>query len=206
MVEKELKHLIQGCKEQHRQSQKLLYESLYGFAMAICLRYARNEHQASEILNDGFFKAFTNIQRYDEELPFKPWLGKIMYHAAVDYYRAGMKWSKHEDLEKLGHAADEASVERKLGYDDLLVIIQQLPPAYRMVFNLYAIDGYSHEEIGELLGIGAGTSRSNLYKARLKLQQMISHAQPIIVLMIWNCRLVAYSRTAKKKIYSKLRR
>jgi len=188
MAEKQLQHLIEGCRKQDRQSQKLLYQHLYGFAMSICLRYAHNENEASEVLNDGFFKAFTNIDRYDDKMPFKPWLGKIMYHAAIDYYRAGLKWAKREDLNQLKPPVNEASVEIKLHYDDLLNLVQQLPPAYRMVFNLYAIDGYTHDEIGEIMGIGAGTSRSNLYKARLKLQQMLSQSQSVIVLLIWRLK------------------
>lgn len=192
MVEKELQHLIEGCKKQDRQSQKLLYQTLYGFGMSICLRYAHNENEASEVLNDGFFKAFINIEQYDEERPFKPWLGKIMYHAAIDYYRAGLKWANREDLEQLNPAVNEVSVEQKLGYDDLLGLVQRLPPAYRMVFNLYVIDGYSHEEIGEMIGIGAGTSRSNLYKARLKLQDMLSQPQSLIVLLVWRFGFVLF--------------
>ncbi|WP_163715107.1 RNA polymerase sigma factor [Mangrovibacterium lignilyticum] len=207
MVEKELQHLIQGCKKQDRQSQKLLYQVLHGFAMGVCLRYAHNEHEASEVLNDGFFKAFTNIERYDDKLPFKPWLRKIMYHAAIDYYRAGLKWANREDLEKLNPVMYEASVEQKLSYDDLLNMVQRLPPTYRMVFNLYAIDGYSHEEIGGMLGIGTGTSRSNLYKARLKLQQMLSQPQSLIVLLIWKYKTEAFKRLAvNEMLHSKFGR
>jgi len=207
MGENELRHLIEGCKKQDRQSQKLLYQHFYGFAMTICLRFSNSRQEASEVLNDGFFKAFTNMEKYNPELPFKPWLSKIMYHAAIDYYRAGLKWANREDLEKLNAVVDEASVEQKLGYDDLLDLIQRLPPTYRMVFNLYAIDGYSHEEIGEMLGIGAGTSRSNLYKARLKLQQMLSEPQSLIVLLIWQSLSDLVRRsTIEGRRYSKIRR
>ncbi len=185
MAEKELQKLIDGCIQNDRQSQKLLYQKFYGFAMKICLRYTSNQTEASDVLNEGFFKAFTHIEKYDNNWPFKTWLGKIMYNASIDYYRANLKWRQMDALSKLEHNSEEITVEHKLGYDDLLSMIRQLPPVYRMVFNLYAIDGYSHEEIAQIMGIEIGTSRSNLYKARMKLQQMLTRSQSVIVLLIW---------------------
>lgn len=184
MEEKELQQLIDGCKKQDRQSQEILYKRLYGYAMKICLRYANSQSEASEILNEGFFKAFTNIEKYDPQWPFRSWLSKIIYHASIDYYRANLKWSHMEDLGKSNDPSHEANIEHQLGYNELLAVIQRLPPTYRIVFNLYAIDGYSHEEIGQMIGISASTSRSNLHKARQKLQQMLMVAHSIVVLFI----------------------
>ncbi|WP_159519478.1 RNA polymerase sigma factor [Sunxiuqinia indica] len=185
MVEEDLKPLINGCRKRDRQSQKMVYQKLYGFSMKICLRFAKKQVEAAEIVNDGFFKAFTNIDKYDENWSFKTWLSRIMHNASIDYYRANLKWSQMETLDQSEFFRHEASVERKLGYEDLLETIRQLPPAYRMVFNLYAIDGYTHEEIANMTGITAGTSRSNLYKARQKLQQMLARPQSIIALLLW---------------------
>ncbi len=173
MTEAELHRLVDGCKKKDRQSQQMLYQELYGFAMKICLRYAGNRYEASEVLNEGFFKALTNIEKYDKNRPIKAWLSRIMYNASIDYYRANLKESQMEDMEKADNIAVEAVIERKLEYEDLLKMIQSLSPVYRMVFNLYAIDGYSHEEIAEMLSISTGTSRSNLHKARQRLQQML---------------------------------
>jgi RNA polymerase sigma-70 factor (ECF subfamily) len=184
MEEKDLQRLIDGCIEQDRQSQELLYKKLYGFALKICLRYAANRSDASEVLNEGFFKAFTNIEKYDKNWPFKAWLSKIMYNTSIDYYRANLRWSQIGNLDKLDYMSNEATIEHKLGYDDLLAIIQQLPPAYRIIFNLYAVDGYSHEEIAEMVGISASTSRSNLHKARQKLQQMLAVPKSIMILLM----------------------
>ncbi|WP_423129556.1 RNA polymerase sigma factor [Gaoshiqia sp. Z1-71] len=184
MAEKDLQKLIDGCRKHDRQSQKLLYQRLYGFAMKICLRFAENRDEASEILNEGFFKVFTNIEKYDDQWPFKAWLGKIIYHASIDYYRANLKWSQMGRLEKTDDVLHQATIEHKLEYDDLLAIVQRLPPAYRIVFNLYAVDGYSHDEIAQMVGISAGTSRSNLHKARQKLQQMLSRPYSLIMLLI----------------------
>jgi len=182
MVEKEFQRIIDGCIEQDRQSQELLYKKLYGFAMKICLRFADNQYEASEVLNEGFFKAFTNIEKYDKSLSFKTWLGKIMYNASIDYYRTNLRWSQFVDLEKSETKMNDANVEHKLDYEDLLSIIQRLPPAYRIVFNLYVVDGYSHDEIAEMTGISASTSRSNLHKARMKLQKMLSVPQSVIIM------------------------
>ena len=191
MAEKELQQLIDGCKKQDRQSQKLLYQKLYGFAMKICLRFAENRDEAAEILNEGFFKAFVNIEKYDPKWPFKAWLGKIIYNASIDYYRANLKWSYMGSLEKSNDVVNDAAIEHKLGYEDLLAMVQRLPTAYRIVFNLYAIDGYSHEEIAGMIGISASTSRSNLHKARQKLQQMLARPYSLIMFLIMKYKVIS---------------
>ena len=185
MEGKDLQQLIEGCIKQDRHSQELLYKGFYGFAMKICLRYAANRYDASEVLNDGFFKVFTNIEKYDTNWPFKSWLSKIMLNTAIDYYRSNLRWSQMANLDKSDYTMNEATVEHKLGYEDLLGVIQRLPPAYRLIFNLYAIDGYSHEEIAEMVGISASTSRSNLHKARQKLQQMLTVPKSIIAFFLF---------------------
>ena len=176
MGEEELHQLIGGCIKQERGSQKTLYKVFYGFSMGICLRYANNREEAAEVMNQGFYKVFTRIDTYDRSRPFKAWLGKIMMNVSIDYYRANLKMAYTEDLDKAEHISDGDLADKKLNYDDLLAMIQKLPNAYRTVFNLFAIEGYSHDEIGDMLGISAGTSKSNLHKARQKLKVMISEA------------------------------
>src|SRR6202012_1950168 len=173
MREEELHQLIGDCLKQDRKSQKMLYKAFYGFSMGICLRYTGNRDQAAEVMNQGFFKVFTRIESYDFQKPFKAWLGKIMINTSIDYYRANLKMAYAEDLDKAEHMTDGELPDRNLSYNDLLAMVQQLPPAYRTVFNLFAIEGYSHEEIAEMLNINTGTSKSNLHKARLKLKKMI---------------------------------
>ncbi|MGQ8337764.1 RNA polymerase sigma factor [Sunxiuqinia sp. A32] len=189
MPDNELQQLIDGCQRNDRQSQKLLYQRFYGFAMKICLRFANNQNEAVEVLNDGFFKAFTNIDKYDEKWAFKAWLSKIMQNSSIDYYRSNLRWSRMEELEQSDLSMNDAVVEGQLGYEDLLSMVQQLPPTYRLVFNLYAIDGYSHEEISKIVGISIGTSRSNLFKARKKLQLMLTKPKSILALLIYKYRL-----------------
>ena len=176
MGEEELHQLIRGCIKQDRKCQKMLYKAFYGFAMGICLRYANSRDEAAEVMNQGFFKVFTHIESYDISRPFKAWLGKIMMNVSIDFYRANLKMAYTEDLDKAEHISDGELGDRNLNYNDLLAMVQQLPQAYRTVFNLFAIEGYSHEEIGEMLNINAGTSKSNLHKARQKLKQMILNA------------------------------
>jgi RNA polymerase sigma-70 factor (ECF subfamily) len=176
MTEEDLHQLIRGCVKQDRKCQKMLYKAFYGFAMGICLRYAGNRDEAAEVLNQGFFKVFTHLDRYDATRPFKAWLGRIMMNASIDHYRANLKMAYTDDLEKAEHISDGELADKKLNYDQLIDMVQKLPQAYRTVFNLFAIEGYGHDEIGEMLGISSGTSKSNLHKARQKLKQMILKA------------------------------
>ena len=173
MGDEELHQLIRGCISHDRKSQKLLYKAFYGFAMAICLRYAGNRDDAAEVMNQGFMKVFTKIETFDASRPFKAWLGRIMMNVSIDHYRANLKMVYAEDLENAGHLDDGTITDSNLNYQDLLTMVQQLPQAYRTVFNLFAIDGYSHEEIADMLNINVGTSKSNLFKARQKLKQMV---------------------------------
>ncbi|WP_448700025.1 RNA polymerase sigma factor [Mucilaginibacter sp. AW1-3] len=173
MGEEELQEILAGCLKNDRKHQKELYKTFYGFAMAICLRYAVNRYEASEVMNQGFYKVFTKLAQYDRVKPFKAWLGRVMINTAINYYHSNLKMAYTESLDNVEYAGNYDLPDHKLEYDDLLAMIQKLPQAYRTVFNLYAIEGYTHEEIGELLGISGGTSKSNLFKAREKLKKMI---------------------------------
>lgn len=176
MGEEELHQLIRGCIRHERGCQKMLYKAFYGFSMGICLRYTGNREEAAEVMNQGFYKIFTHLETYDISRPFKAWLGKIMMNVSIDYYRANLKMAYTEDLDKAEHISDGDLADKKLNYDDLLQMVQKLPHAYRTVFNLFAIEGYSHDEIAKMLDITSGTSKSNLHKARQKLKQMIFKA------------------------------
>lgn len=179
MGEEELHQLVKGCLNDDRLSQKLLYKAYYGFAMGICLRYAVNRYEASEIMNQGFYKVFKNLTKYDITKPFKAWLGRIMVNTSIDYYRSNLKIAYTEELDKAEHINDTDFADRNLNYNELLDMVSQLPRAYRTIFNLFAIEGYSHEEIGDMLNISTGTSKSNLHKAREKLKKMITGSNSI---------------------------
>lgn len=175
--DEELHQLLAGCRAQDRKHQKALYKLFYGFGMSICLRYAGNRYEAVEILNEGFLKVFMNLDKFDNEKPFKAWLGRIMINTSINYYRSNLKMAQMDDLEKAEGFGHSDLPDSKLSYDDLIAMVHRLPPAYRTVFNLYAIEGYTHSEIGKMLDINEGTSKSNLFKARDKLRTMIMEAE-----------------------------
>ncbi len=174
----ELTEHIRGCSLNNRDSQKKIFGSFYGYAMAICTRYTNRQEDAVEILNDGFLKIFMEMHRFkpayaDVMSSFKGWLAKIMVYTAIDHNR---KYHKQEMMTFLnGKIVDMPSLYEnaidKISYDEIIRAVQNLSPAYRTVFNLFVIEGFSHEEIGKKLGISSGTSKSNLSKAKRHLQK-----------------------------------
>lgn len=174
---KKLASWIDGCRRMDESSQLELYRHFYSYGMGIGLRYTRSRESAMEMVNDGFFKVFTKIDQYKSDAPFLPWLRKIMIHAAIDHYRKYQKdrpeeiWGEPEGNPSYNEALDQ------LEFEDLLTFMQQLPAAYRMVFNLFVVEGLSHAEIAAQLGISVGASKSNLSKARRKIRQMMDNAR-----------------------------
>jgi RNA polymerase sigma-70 factor (ECF subfamily) len=144
--------------------------------MSIALRYAQNKEEAIEILNDGFLKIFQHITDFDTNRPFKSWLAKIMVNTAIDHLRSKKRISFTEDITQVYDLGMDDTAIDKLSYDELLVLVQSLPPAYRTVFNLYVIEGFQHQEIAEQLGVSEGTSKSNLFKAKKILKEKIEKA------------------------------
>lgn len=146
--------------------------------MSICLRYSHTKEEAVEILNDGFMKVFTRIGKYDPDRSFKGWVRRIMINTAVDVYRQNHKHYFAEDVSVLEHEVVAENVLDQIHYEALIQLIQELSPAYRTVFNLYVIDGFTHEEIAGQLHISVGTSKSNLSKARANLQGRLKKIIP----------------------------
>lgn len=166
--------LLDGCLKKNRRSQELLYKQFYGYAMGICLRYSGSKDEAKEIVNDGFLKVFTKIDSYDTTRPFKNWLGRIIVNTALDHYRHEIKHALLDDYEAAENVSVDETIIGKMSHEELMGVIQTLTPAYRVVFSLYVIDGYSHEEIAEQLNITVGASKSNLSRAREKLREKLS--------------------------------
>ncbi|MDR6803066.1 RNA polymerase sigma-70 factor (ECF subfamily) [Dyadobacter sp. BE34] len=169
-----LQELLDGCLQKNRRSQELLYKQFYGYAMSICLRYTRSREEAKEILNDGFLKVFTKLESFDASRPFKTWLSRIMINTALDHYRQEVRRDVFDDVEVAEQVSVDETVISKLSHEELIGLIQRLTPAYRLVFSLSVIDGYTHEEIAEQLNISVGASKSNLSRAREKLRDMLS--------------------------------
>ncbi len=141
--------------------------------MSICLRYGETRDDAVEIMNDGFLKVFKYIKTFDSKQPFKPWIRKIMINSALDHVKKyQLKLEQLEIEAGIRELVQESQLD-SLNYEDLLSLIRKLPTAYRTVFNLFAIEGYKHEEIAEMLEISTGTSKSNYHKAKKKLQELL---------------------------------
>ena len=172
---KTLETLLDGCRLGNPKSQELLYRQFYGYAMSVCLRYSHTHDEAVEIVNDGFIKVFNHVEKVDLTKSFKNWLRKIMVNTALDFYRQNRKHYNHDDIQETEyHITDGQDASADLSYQELLGIVQRLSPAYRTVFSLFVIDGYSHAEIAEMLNISIGTSKSNLARARINLREMLS--------------------------------
>jgi RNA polymerase sigma factor (sigma-70 family) len=169
-----LREILSGCRKQHRGSQRLLYEEFYAYSMSICLRYADNRDEASEILNDGFMKIFTHIRQFDLSKPLKPWLRKVMVNTSINHYRQKQRELQSEEMENAKQEQEAESIISGISYQEIIGMLHKLPPAYRTVFNLYVIEGYRHEEIARMLSITVGTSKSNLFKAKESLRKILN--------------------------------
>ncbi|MEN0050013.1 MAG: RNA polymerase sigma factor [Bacteroidota bacterium] len=166
--------IIAGCQKGNRASQERLYKYYHPYGMSISLRYAKNRLEAREILNESFLKVFTKLDQYDKTQDFQYWLRRIIINTAIDYYRKHQRSPFFMAIDNALQIADDTPVEIELNESvDTLPIIQQLPPAYRMVFNLYVMEGFKHREIAEQLGISVNTSKSNLARAKQKLKALI---------------------------------
>jgi RNA polymerase sigma factor (sigma-70 family) len=162
--------LITGCLDEERWAQKELYEKHYGKMMGVCLRYSNNSEDAKDIINEGFIKVFRYLHRYKIGTSLEGWIRRIMINTSIDFYRKAIR-HRTEDIEYVQHkSSSEEDAISRYSAKEILSLIQKLPPSYRAVFNLYAIEGYSHREVSVKLGISESTSRSNLVKARTKLK------------------------------------
>lgn len=165
--------LIKGCIKNERLAQKRLYERFYGKMFGVCMRYSSHREQATEIMNLAFFKVFKTMESFAEKGGnLEAWIYRIMVNTAIDYLRAELR-HQHSDIEKTVYVEDTSDVVSDLSAEDIMRMVNKLTPAYRTVFNLYVVEGYNHKEIGEMLNISEGTSKSNLAKARARLQDMI---------------------------------
>ncbi|MES2457014.1 MAG: RNA polymerase sigma factor [Bacteroidota bacterium] len=172
-----IQDLIKGCIKKDRKSQKALYQLFYSYSMRMCIRYARDKDEAVELVNDGFMRVFINMHKYDPAKPFRPWLSTIMINSSIDHYRKQIKRIEMEELNAKHEIEDRESILSRINYEDLIKLVQKLSVSYRTVFNLFAIDGYSHEEIATMLSISVGASKSNLFKAREQLKRMLQRTQ-----------------------------
>jgi RNA polymerase sigma-70 factor (ECF subfamily) len=169
------KDIIDGCLSGSRRDQELLYRRFSPKLYAVCLQYAGNTEEARDVLQEGFIKIFENLSHFSHEGSFEGWMRRIIVNTALERYRNRYFLSRVDDIDEVTEPEAEPDNNDFAGLEafDLLNMIMELPPKYRMVFNLYAIEGYSHKEIGEMLGVSEGTSKSNLSRAREILQKKV---------------------------------
>ncbi|TCJ17895.1 RNA polymerase sigma factor [Flaviaesturariibacter flavus] len=177
---------MERCIRQDHREQRALYEHFYGYCLKTVFRYVYHYDNAVDVVNDGFVKVFRNLEKFRQppgvnlEMIFMGWMKTIMVNTAIDFLR------RNSFLQEVGalsdsvweEAAPGVSSDNALLYKELITEVRKLPPAYRTVFNMYVIDGFSHQEIADQLGIAVGTSKSNLAKARMSLQRIIKKSEP----------------------------
>jgi RNA polymerase sigma factor (sigma-70 family) len=162
--------LIEGCRRHEHTAQKALYDQMAGKMFALCCRYVKDRMEAEDVLVTSFTKVFEHIGQFSGTGSFEGWVRRIVVNESLSYLRRNKSMYLETDLDAADREPDLGSISHQLEADDLLKLIGELPPGYRMVFNMNAIDGYSHKEIAEHLGISENTSKSQLSRARSFLQ------------------------------------
>jgi RNA polymerase sigma factor (sigma-70 family) len=173
--------LIEGCKRQNRDAQKRLYERYASKWYALCCRYIKDKIEAEDVLIVAFTKILNKIDQYTGEGNFEGWMRKVIVNEALSYLRKNKNMYLETDIEAADYEPDYENLEKNLEAEDLLKMIDQLPTGYRIVFNLYAIEGYSHQEIANQIGISENTSKSQLSRARASLQKSLQEAEQKLV-------------------------
>jgi RNA polymerase sigma factor (sigma-70 family) len=173
--EKDIDKIIDGCIQDDRKAQETLYRSFYRAMMNLCLRYTKNEADAMEVLNSGFYKVYKNIRKYDKrKATLYTWIRTIIINTCLDFIRAKSGHATWKELDQAVQVDLPPDVFVQLSAADILKLVRQLPPATQAVFNLYVMEGFNHRQIAELLGTSEGTSKWHLSEARRLLQQLIS--------------------------------
>jgi RNA polymerase sigma factor (sigma-70 family) len=178
--EVELKLIVEGCIRNERKAQEQLFKMFYGKMLVVCMRYTVDQDSAQDILQEGFIKVFEKVGTFDFKGSFEGWLRRIIANTAIDSLRKNKKKpllmeNDNDFVTEVVNPMEDAEIDsfRELKTEVAMQAIQLLSPAYKAVFNLYVLEEYTHKEIGEILGISEGTSKSNLAKAKQNLQRII---------------------------------
>ena len=173
-MKENLQNIILGCRKGDRKCQHDLYKLYYSYGMSVGIRYVKGEDEAIHVLNDSFMKVFSKISKYDNKYDFKPWFRKIVVNTAIDYIKKQKKLHMKSNIDDAINISSREDILSRIGYKELIGLVQSLSTAYRTVFNMYVIDGFKHEEIAKKLNISVGASKSNLSKARARLRDMVT--------------------------------
>lgn len=173
-IKEQEQDFILACVRKERWAQQKLYEDHYGLLMSVCLRYSKDKDEAMDILHEGFIKIFKNIKKYKPGTSLTAWMKRIMVNTSIDYYRKMVRRRTEDISEAFDLSSNNPDALSEMSSQEILEAVQTLTPAYRLVFNMYVLEGYSHKDIADQLGISESTSRSNLVKARMKLRVFIN--------------------------------
>jgi RNA polymerase sigma factor, sigma-70 family len=167
--------IIDGCAKHDRKAQQLLYDKYSRFLLGVCLRYASDKAEAEDILQDSFLKIFFNIKDYSGTGSFIGWLRKVTVNTAITNYHKNLKYRYHIEIEEFVSVETgvESFEEDYFTSDELYRVMNDLPAGYRMVFNLYAVEGYKHKEIAKILGIDTNTSKSQYSRAKAAIRDKL---------------------------------
>lgn len=170
-----IEDILKGCKAREQKAFEILYKTYYRILLGIALRYSRNTAEAEDILQDSFIKIFNSIDSFNMKGSFEGWMKRIVQNTAINSYRSNLKFDLHVAISEQTDVGDDSfnSVFESFTNKEILALLNQLPEGYRLVINLYSIDGYSHQEIAEMLNISVGTSKSQLFKAKLYLKNLL---------------------------------
>ena len=169
--------LIQGCLEGNAKMQELLYKRFSPKMYAVCMRYSGNAEDAQDILQEGFIKVYKNLGKFRGEGSFEGWVRRIFVNTAIEHYRKSVQLYPVTESQERAMEDKDWSAFDKLAVKDLIKVIRTLSPGYRTVFNLYVVEGYTHKEIADMMGISEGTSKSQLARAKAILQNLILKQQ-----------------------------
>jgi RNA polymerase sigma factor (sigma-70 family) len=176
--QEDINSIISGCKRNDRRAQELLYRNFYRAMMTICVRYTKNEADALEVMNTGFYKVYKNINKYDaKKATLYTWIRTIVINSCLNFIKARESRSAWQELDQAASVHLSPDVFNKMNSAEILRLVRELPPATQAVFNLYVMEGFNHKEIAQLLGIRDGTSKWHLSEARRILQQLINNEE-----------------------------
>ncbi len=176
----DIEEIVKGCKAKDEKAFEKLYKHYYRVLFGIALRYSKSNEEAEDVLQESFIKLFNSMDSYSGKGSFEGWIKRIVQNTAINNYRSSIKYDLHIDISNVEHElTDEnfTTVFDAFEVKELVILLNQLPDGYRMVINLYYIDGYTHKEIATLLNIGEGTSKSQLFKAKAYLKQLMELQQ-----------------------------
>ena len=166
--------LVDGCKRKRPLYQKALYQQYYRKMLGVCLRYTDHKDDAEDVMQDGFIKVYQHIGGFKSKGSLEGWIRRIMVHTAIEHYRKRSRYFM-VDIDHAGDIELQADQLTQMSREELLTMIQALPPGYRTVFNLYVVEGYPHKEIAKMLKISPGTSKSQLSRAKSLLKTQLQN-------------------------------